>query len=230
MEGARAVSQPSMFSLEEAPARTGPWLDAVRDWLDPEQVSSSTSSHSLILSLPVGSSSRTSLVFCQPAPAAAVQHRQALTKTTKKRSPTRSSPSTGDGTSPSSSQRSPGSTPPSPREAGGRSGSAAGRSEQPLGVCMTASGTAWPSAGKECISSLSEILWTGPVPPKFYLSSRACRGILLRAERRGRTLPAMLKEALEQMASRMSSSHSPEVSEEEDLTTIEPRGASTSPR
>lgn len=46
-------------------------------------------------------------------------------------------------------------------------------------------------------STLSQIL-QGGVPTKYYLSAKACRGILNRAERRGKSLPPMLKEALEQ--------------------------------
>ena len=43
-------------------------------------------------------------------------------------------------------------------------------------------------------STLSQILMDAE--PKYSLSARACRGILNRAERRGKELPAMLKEAL----------------------------------
>ena len=35
-------------------------------------------------------------------------------------------------------------------------------------------------------------------PEKYYLSAKACAGILRRAERRGKTLPKMLREALEE--------------------------------
>ena len=46
-------------------------------------------------------------------------------------------------------------------------------------------------------STLSDILLEiGDVPPKYYLSQRACAGILRRAEQRGRELPPLLKEAL----------------------------------
>jgi hypothetical protein len=38
--------------------------------------------------------------------------------------------------------------------------------------------------------------------PKYYLSARACEGILRRAESRGKELPKMLKEALLQMIAR----------------------------
>ena len=44
-------------------------------------------------------------------------------------------------------------------------------------------------------SSLSEVLQMN-APDKYSLSAKACRGILRRAERRGKTLPPMLQEAL----------------------------------
>lgn len=46
-------------------------------------------------------------------------------------------------------------------------------------------------------STLSQILQES-VPEKYYLSARACQGILNRAERRGKVLPEMLMEALEE--------------------------------
>ena len=53
-----------------------------------------------------------------------------------------------------------------------------------------------PSVAVE--STLSSILQDN-VPEKYYLSARACEGILRRAERRGKELPPMLREALEQV-------------------------------
>lgn len=50
-----------------------------------------------------------------------------------------------------------------------------------------------PSAAVE--SSLSRILEVN-VPPKYYLSPKACEGILRRAERRGKKLPEALEMAL----------------------------------
>lgn len=50
-------------------------------------------------------------------------------------------------------------------------------------------------------SSLSDILETGVVPQRFYLSATACRGILRRAEKRGKSLPPSLLAALEAVAS-----------------------------
>ena len=56
------------------------------------------------------------------------------------------------------------------------------------------------SAGDVC--SLSDVLETGPLPPRFSLSAKACSGILRRAERRGKALPPMLKAALEQASTK----------------------------
>ena len=50
-----------------------------------------------------------------------------------------------------------------------------------------------PSAVVE--STLSSIL-QDTVPPKYYLTARACHGILALAERRGKPLPAALEEVL----------------------------------
>ena len=52
-----------------------------------------------------------------------------------------------------------------------------------------------PSAANE--STLWQIL-QADAPVKYYLSARACEGILRRAERRGKALPPMLREALEE--------------------------------
>lgn len=48
-------------------------------------------------------------------------------------------------------------------------------------------------------STLSQILQTD-VPEKYYLSPKACQGILRRAAARGKELPEMLKTALEKQA------------------------------
>ena len=45
------------------------------------------------------------------------------------------------------------------------------------------------------VSSLSEVLEMN-APDKYSLSAKACRGILRRAEKRGKELPDMLREAL----------------------------------
>ena len=55
-----------------------------------------------------------------------------------------------------------------------------------------------PSDGGVC--SLSHILETGDVPRRFYLTPKACAGILRRAERRGKKLPQALSRALQSVA------------------------------
>lgn len=55
------------------------------------------------------------------------------------------------------------------------------------------------SPREERESSLSQILEETP-PQKYYLSRKACLGILRRAEKRGKALPPQLREALELQA------------------------------
>ena len=64
-------------------------------------------------------------------------------------------------------------------------------------------GIPMPSRSDGDVCSLSDIVETSPVPPKFYLSPKACKGILDRAAKRGKTLPSILKEALETVAGGM---------------------------
>lgn len=59
---------------------------------------------------------------------------------------------------------------------------------------------AFPNEDNE--SFLSQILQAN-VPQKFYLSRKACLGILRRASARGKELPTILKTALERQAERM---------------------------
>jgi hypothetical protein len=53
------------------------------------------------------------------------------------------------------------------------------------------------------------------VPDRYYLSAKACCGILRRAKQRGRTLPAVLEEALKQQIERQQSTQSQETQLEE---------------
>jgi hypothetical protein len=58
-----------------------------------------------------------------------------------------------------------------------------------------------PSLSDDGACSLSDILEApGSVPRRYFLSARACRGILRRAEKRGRELPKGLRVALEAVA------------------------------
>lgn len=61
------------------------------------------------------------------------------------------------------------------------------------GEQWTPSTGAFPNVA--CASRLSSILQAG-VPEKYYLSRKACEGILRRASRRGKQLPELLKMAL----------------------------------
>jgi len=64
------------------------------------------------------------------------------------------------------------------------------------GVCWTHSGSEWPSAEEgSSACSLASILEPNAAP-KYFLSARACAGILRRAEKRGRELPEQLRNAL----------------------------------
>ena len=68
------------------------------------------------------------------------------------------------------------------------------------GVCLMLNTSEYPSEGVVS-SSLADVLLTHQVQPKFYLSQKACEGILRRANRRGKTLPPLLQEALVRQAS-----------------------------
>jgi len=63
---------------------------------------------------------------------------------------------------------------------------------------VTLNTSEWPRDAAVC--SLSDTLETGAAPQRFYLSARACRGILRRAEKRGKDLPPHLRRALEAVA------------------------------
>ena len=65
-----------------------------------------------------------------------------------------------------------------------------------LGELSTLNTGECPSVARE--STLSQILEAN-APEKYYLSKTACLGILRRAEKRGKVLPGMLKEALEEV-------------------------------
>ena len=64
--------------------------------------------------------------------------------------------------------------------------------------CLTLSISEWPSDAVVC--SLSDTLETGDLPQKFFLSEKACAGILRRAEKRGKKLPIALHQALASIA------------------------------
>ena len=61
-----------------------------------------------------------------------------------------------------------------------------------------ASPTLHPS--EDAVCSLSDILVTGDVPQRFFLTAKACLGILRRADRRCKQLPEVLSAALKAVA------------------------------
>ena len=79
-----------------------------------------------------------------------------------------------------------------------------------LGVCLTLNIPEYPdspalSLNDGGVSSLSDIVVTGDLPQQYYLTVKACRGILHRAAKRKRELPAPLRQALEAQVQRSSS-------------------------
>lgn len=91
-----------------------------------------------------------------------------------------------------------------------RSRARVGRTSDACSTPWETSGTAWrggyltrsssESPRDAAVCSLSDVLEPNP-PSKYSLSPEACRGILRRAERRGRALPPDLEEALTEAAS-----------------------------
>ena len=65
---------------------------------------------------------------------------------------------------------------------------------QSLGESSMPNISEWPNAADVCL--LSQVLEKDSIPQKFYLSGKACAGILRRAETRGKTLPEALEKAL----------------------------------
>ena len=87
-----------------------------------------------------------------------------------------------------------------------RCGLEAGRNAKRSWTLNTA---AWRSGATVC--SLSDILEdAGSVPQRFYLTAKACAGILRRADKRGKELPTTLRLALEQVAGGLSEPEIPE--------------------
>ena len=60
-----------------------------------------------------------------------------------------------------------------------------------------------PFPNDDAVCSLSDVLETGDVPQRYFLSAKLCAGILRRAEKRERELPPLLRLALERVAQRV---------------------------
>ena len=81
------------------------------------------------------------------------------------------------------------------------------------GECWTLNTCEWtdtlaPFRNEDGVCSLSDILETGDIPPRYYLSPEACSGILRRAASRGRALPDALQQALVVQAEKNNNTHS----------------------
>lgn len=186
MSAKKTSGQLTLWS-EEALVRVSATPDAVRGWLTSDLACSERWHESLMRSLPAGWSGRTCPV-ASPAKRA-------------RTSPPSSGPSAGTG-------------PPCPEAGGSTAASASDPSEPAPGLCWTVSTSDWRSGASAC--SLSAVLetqedWLSRNPDaspadfaaylgRYCLSARACRGILRRAEKRGRELPPALRESLEARA------------------------------
>ena len=71
--------------------------------------------------------------------------------------------------------------------------------EQRAGASWTPNISDWPNAASVC--SLSSVLEPAEsIPPKYFLSGKACAGIIRRAAKRGKELPLQLQHALQRVA------------------------------
>ena len=70
--------------------------------------------------------------------------------------------------------------------------------EQSRGASLTPNISEWPNDAVVC--SLSQVLEQTLIPSQYFLSQKACAGILRRAEKRGKSLPAALQQALSGVA------------------------------
>lgn len=73
------------------------------------------------------------------------------------------------------------------------------KKSMPRGLAGRINVEEWPNDAAVC--SLPQILETGQIPQRFFLSPKACSGILRRAEKRGCKLPQKFREAAERVAS-----------------------------
>ena len=172
------MDQLSMFSSLEAPARDSALPGDVSAWMTRAATWRSTPLELCATLLRPGSSLRTSLV-CFPLGVALRKVRQEWKMDSKTGEP---------GCVNSSSQV----TSPSSFNGFRTSGILA------PGQCWMLNTSAWRSGASAC--SLSDILETGVIPPQYFLSPKACAGILRRAAKRGKELLAALKMALESVA------------------------------
>ena len=97
-------------------------------------------------------------------------------------------------------------------EDGGRAALQSARTDSSSGACWTRNMSEWnltlaPSLRDEGVCSLSSILETGEIDRRYFLSPRACAGILRRAEKRGKDLPPSLFAALTAVSTGRTGTH-----------------------
>jgi hypothetical protein len=73
------------------------------------------------------------------------------------------------------------------------------------GVCSMLNMYEWtvtlePFPNADGVCSLSDVLEQAEIPRRYFLSQKACTGILRRAAKRGKVLPKMLERALQEVA------------------------------
>lgn len=185
-------------SSEDSPVKTFRWLDDALAFLESEADCFSSSCESLLSSLPVAFSSKTWL-DCYPA---ADVHSAASWPIDYESTLSESEKATrwqeiADAASAASGK----SYTKLIQDAISASSSPRWRSWVLGSPCayLTLNGSAFHSGASA--SSLLDILEpASEVPAKYYLSAKACRGILRRAAKRGRDLPPVLREALQMAA------------------------------
>ncbi|EIL25762.1 hypothetical protein ECO9574_22129 [Escherichia coli O111:H8 str. CVM9574] len=72
------------------------------------------------------------------------------------------------------------------------------RSEKWPGESLMPNTSEWHNDADACL--LSQVLEQTSIPQRYFLSSKACAGILRRAEARGRKLPDILQTSLSELA------------------------------
>ena len=197
--------QMSMFSAEEPPAKRSQLQDCARDWLTQEGTSRSPILPLLTDIAPSGWFSRTCPGSYPQLPTLlpiSVRRESTWTATTDPKTGKRSWSLTN--TKATKAMRSPVSWPDFQNSGMG----------SPT-ECLTFSSVEQfdsrsPSHNGDAVCSLSDILETGDVPQRYFLTAKACRGILRRAEKRGKELPTQLHQALAQVAEDSSELERPE--------------------
>ena len=169
------------FLLEEPPAKIIPWQDFAQAWLGIGGHSLSPTLKLLHDTAPAGLSGKMCLESCPATTEKTLQNFWATSAARKSKS----------------------------RKGGGETAVSFRGSLTPTGsptVCLTLNTCEWTGLDglflkDDGVSSLSDILEAGDVPQRYYLSPKACLGILRRAEKRGKSLPQSLHDALKAVAS-----------------------------